>query len=214
MAARRPAATRKIPRQQRSREMVRRIIDAGQAVLIDHGYEGASTNRIAAAADISPGSLYQYFPNKDAIIAAVIDRYHAELTARIGDSVMAGLTQPPEIAGPTAIAALLDALSEHPRLLRAVVEHTPRLDSAHTVHAFEHQIGEIARAALRMRKQSLPDDIDADATAWLLVRAVEHLTIRYVLDRPPIPRDRFLTDITRLISNFFLTAPPSTQTAW
>ncbi len=64
--------------------MVDRILDAGQQMLIAHGYDGASTNRIAAAAGISPGSLYQYFPNKDAIAAAVIDRYSDDLSARVG----------------------------------------------------------------------------------------------------------------------------------
>lgn len=37
----------------------------------------------------------------------------------------------------------------------------------------------------------------------MLVRTVEHLTIRYLLDGPPIPRERFLADITRLILNYF-----------
>jgi AcrR family transcriptional regulator len=46
---------------------VRRILDAAAEILEERGYEGVSTNRIAAAAEISPGSLYQYFPNKDAI---------------------------------------------------------------------------------------------------------------------------------------------------
>lgn len=183
--------------------MVARIVDAGQRVLITHGYDGASTNRIADAAGISPGSLYQYFPNKDAVVAAVIERYTAEVADRVRPRVLANLTRRPEIAVPETISELLDALGDDRELLRAVVEQTPRLSTGATVLAFEQQIGELARLALSMRSRSVPASVDFDATAWMLVRTVEHLTIRYLLDAPPIPRDRFLADITRLILNFF-----------
>ncbi|MEU7221569.1 TetR/AcrR family transcriptional regulator [Nocardia iowensis] len=202
-----PPKTRKTPQQQRSRAMVQRIVDAGQAVLIEHGYDGASTNRIAVAAGISPGSLYQYFPGKDAIVTAVIERYNSEVASRVHSSVLAQLHQPPETAVPATISALLDALGSHPALLRAVIEQTPRLSGDNAVFAFEQQIGEMARVALTMHQDSLPDDVDFDAASWMLVRAVEHLAIRYILDQPAVSRERFLADITRLILNFFRPAP-------
>ncbi|WP_194819666.1 TetR/AcrR family transcriptional regulator [Nocardia sp. XZ_19_385] len=183
--------------------MVARIIDAGQQVLIAHGYEGASTNRIADAAGISPGSLYQYFPNKDAIVSAVIERYNEDVATQVLRHALANLTAPPEVGIPEAISVLLDALGEHPALLRAVLEQTPRLSTSNAVFAFEQQIGELARAALVMRRHLLPADLDFDAASWMLVRTVEHLTTRYVLDDPPITRERFLADITRLVLNFF-----------
>ena len=52
--------------------MVERILAATRSVLVERGYEGASTNRIAAVAGISPGSLYQYFPDKDAVVDRVV----------------------------------------------------------------------------------------------------------------------------------------------
>ncbi|WP_240771992.1 TetR/AcrR family transcriptional regulator [Nocardia sp. CS682] len=202
-----PPKTRKTPQQQRSRAMVARIIDAGQTVLVEHGYDGASTNRIADAAGISPGSLYQYFPGKDAIVTAVIDRYNSEVATRVHSSVLAQLHEPPETAVPATISALLDALGSHPALLRAVIEQTPRLSGDNTVFAFEQQIGDLARVALTMHRDSLPDDVDFAAASWMLVRTVEHLAIRYILDQPPVSRERFLADITRLVLNFFLPAP-------
>jgi AcrR family transcriptional regulator len=209
MPPRRQGAARKTPVQQRSRAMVQRIVDAGQAVLIEYGYDGASTNRIAEAAKVSPGSLYQYFPNKDAIVGAVIDRYNNEVATRVHAYVLEHLDHEPEIGVPGAISVLLDALGSHPELLRAVIEQTPRLSGNDVVFTFERQIGDIARAALMLRKDSLPGDLDFGATSWMLVRTVEHLTIRYVLDRPPISRERFLADITRLILNFFREVPGS-----
>ena len=54
--------------------MVERIVSAGARVLEARGYQDASTNRIAREAGVSPGSLYQYFPDKDAIVAEIILR--------------------------------------------------------------------------------------------------------------------------------------------
>ncbi|WP_054814648.1 TetR/AcrR family transcriptional regulator [Nocardia arizonensis] len=194
---------RKAPRQQRSREMVRRIIDAGQRVLIAHGYDGASTNRIAEAAGISPGSLYQYFPNKDAIIGAVIDRYQSEVAERVRAHVLDNFTASPEVAVRQSISVLLEALGDHPGLLRAVIEQTPRLSVGDTVVDFEHQMVELTRTALTLRKVTRPGDADTETAAWLLVRIAEHLTVRYILDRPDIPRETFIDSLTRMIVNYF-----------
>jgi AcrR family transcriptional regulator len=193
---------RRTPRQERSRAMVERIVDAAQEVLIAHGYQGASTNRIAAAAGISPGSLYQYFPNKDAIAAAVIDRYSDSLSARVAATVAERLDQPAPVYVRSSIAALLDALDVHPEFLRAIMEHTPRLGAASKLIAFEQRIAELTLAYLTLNRTQLRPDVGFDTASWMLVRMVEHLTIRYILDKPAITRDEFLNEITTLALNY------------
>ncbi|MEZ0342382.1 TetR/AcrR family transcriptional regulator [Mycobacterium sp. pV006] len=195
-------APRRAPRQQRSREMVERILDAGRQLLITHGYDGASTNRIAQAAGISPGSLYQYFPNKDAIAGAVIDRYSDQLSARVAANVAERLTQSPPDYVRESIAALLDALDVHPELLRAVMEQTPRLGSGGKLLAFEQRIGELTVAYLTINRKQVRPDAPLDTASWMLVRMVEHLCVRYILDRPPIPRERFLDEISAMALNY------------
>jgi AcrR family transcriptional regulator len=64
-------------RQERGKRRIESILDAASEVFADAGYEGATTNRIAAEAGISPGSLYQFFPNKAAIAEALTARYVA-----------------------------------------------------------------------------------------------------------------------------------------
>lgn len=177
--------------------MVQKILEAGQAVLIEHGYDAASTNRIAAAAGISPGSLYQYFPNKEAIIAAVIDRYTDEIDSRVTAHISLHLGEPEDRDGTrNVLAVLLDAMGEQPELLRALIEHTPRLGLDYKITTFEDRIGELATAHLRLR--SLPIR-HARTKIWLAVRTVEHLTIRYLLDQPGIGRDEFLDEVTDLV---------------
>jgi AcrR family transcriptional regulator len=111
-----PLKPRKQPRQQRSAFMVEMILAAAARVLEQHGLAGFNTNRIAEVAGISIGSLYQYFPNKHAVMVALIEQAQASLLQSI-DLAMA------EAAG----LSLADGLR---RLVRAAIAYqfaSPRL---------------------------------------------------------------------------------------
>lgn len=60
---------RREPRQERSRATVEAILEAAVRVLVREGYEGATTSRIAEVSGYGVGSLYDYFPNKEALLA-------------------------------------------------------------------------------------------------------------------------------------------------
>ncbi|WP_203448842.1 MULTISPECIES: TetR/AcrR family transcriptional regulator [unclassified Mycobacteroides] len=197
-----PGIPRRTPRQERSRLMVERIVDAGRQVLIEHGYEGASTNRIAEAAGISPGSLYQYFPNKDVIIAAVVDEYADRITAAVTHELMEQVGRASDLhAVRRTLAVLLDTMSEQPELLRAMIEHTPRLGLGSKIADFERRVGELAVMDLRVRSSTSKH---ANARIWIAIRTVENLTIRYVLEEPAIDRDEFLDELVDLVAGYFL----------
>ena len=74
----RNAEPRKRPTQQRSREMVDRILEAAARIFAEQGYHGTTTNHVAEAAEVSVGSLYQYFPNKDALLVGLAEQHVAE----------------------------------------------------------------------------------------------------------------------------------------
>jgi AcrR family transcriptional regulator len=65
---------RKSPVQARSRETVATILEAAAHVLERRGYAGVTTNHVAVRAGVSIGSIYQYFPDKDALLAALVER--------------------------------------------------------------------------------------------------------------------------------------------
>jgi AcrR family transcriptional regulator len=69
------AAMRKTPRQARSRATVDAIVTAGARVLDTRGWSGFTTNEVASVAGVSIGSLYQYFPNKMALVDAIRRRH-------------------------------------------------------------------------------------------------------------------------------------------
>jgi AcrR family transcriptional regulator len=69
---------RRVPRQARSRERLARMLDAAEELLVAEGPGALTTTRVAAAAGVSVGSLYQYLPDKEAIVEALANRYLAE----------------------------------------------------------------------------------------------------------------------------------------
>src|SRR5260221_109535 len=80
--------TRRKPKQQRSRRTVDDVLEAVQLVVKRHGTQAITTNRIAEAAGVSVGSLYQYFPDKRAILTALHDR-HVDDVRQVIEQTMA-----------------------------------------------------------------------------------------------------------------------------
>ncbi len=122
-AAERPRP-RKAPKQARSLETVRVIVEAAARILEERGHGGFSTNAVAERAGVSVGSLYQYFPSKDALIGALIVR---ETSLLVEDSeVAAGLP-----SGKEAVSAFIAACVSHqfrrPKLARLLDFEEARL---------------------------------------------------------------------------------------
>lgn len=74
---------RKVPRQQRSSATVEAILEAAARILERGGLDAFTTNAVAAMAGVSVGSLYQYFPGKEALLAELVRKSRAVLVGRI-----------------------------------------------------------------------------------------------------------------------------------
>ncbi|QUQ63957.1 TetR/AcrR family transcriptional regulator [Kutzneria sp. CA-103260] len=125
-----PSADRRLeprrkPRQVRAELTRERILAAAAHVFVEHGYAAGTTNRIAERAGISIGSLYQYYPNKDAILAELLVR-HIDRGRWTGADELD--LSPGSLAA--AVRALVqDAIHNHrddPQLLRIMIEEAPR----------------------------------------------------------------------------------------
>ena len=78
---------RKAPIQSRSQATVQAILEAAARVLARQSLPGFNTNRVAEVAGVSIGTLYQYFPNKEALIGALIEREQAALAGAVQQAV-------------------------------------------------------------------------------------------------------------------------------
>jgi AcrR family transcriptional regulator len=198
---------RKVPRQERSRQMVERIVAAGRVVLVRHGYDAFSTNRVADAAGVSPGSLYQYFPDKTAILDVVVDRYWDE----VAESVAASLSSHLGEAGVPMIRevsdALIAALEADRTLLRVVAEQLPLARSRARREALEKRVRELLAAYLLVRPEASSRP-DPGVAAWMIVLAVENLAMRWVLDQPPIDRAVVIEEMTVLVAGYLGATEP------
>jgi AcrR family transcriptional regulator len=188
---------------------VERILDAATQVLSERGYDGASTNRIARAAGLSNGSLYQYFPNKDAIVVAVLDRFADHLADRLGAQIETTMSGSWEEAGRELLDVQIRLFEEHAGLLRVIVEQVPRLGPFDKLAALQRRLTDLVRVYLLLNREAFRDDLDVDATLWILAETVSTLSIRYVLDRPPIPREQMVDELADLVIGYIRARPRS-----
>ena len=98
---------RNAPVQARSRERLRRVLDAADEVLARDGAEAFTTTRVAARADVPIGSVYRFFPDKEGIVEALAIRYWSDLEDLVAGVAEADAAEP--LKDP--VAAVLDVLA-------------------------------------------------------------------------------------------------------
>ena len=138
--------------------MVERIVEAARVVLVRDGYESFTTNRVADEAEVSPGSLYQYFPDKSALVTEVMDRWSAEISDRVAASLAA--RGPMDVKDPGTVReiadALLTALEADAGLLRIVWEELPAVRHRAAQHALETRVRELLAVYLAAAGAAAP----------------------------------------------------------
>ena len=200
---------RKSASQERSRATVDTLLEATARVLINEGYDRASTNRIADVAGVSIGSLYQYFPSKEALVAAVIDRHTQEIAEATRGALIKAVARPLEDAAREFIAAGIDAHRINPKLHGVLAEQIPRVGRLENIEANIREGYAFVRGYLEAHRDEI-DVADFDLAAFVLVTVVEALTHAAVLRRPDIISDqkaqRFVDDVTRLVVRYLRTS--------
>jgi AcrR family transcriptional regulator len=130
----RPAQTR--PRQARSRESLRRMLDAVEVVLDRYGLEGATLPRIAAEAGLSPANVYRRFRDKDSLMGAVFSRATAARTEDLERPI--DLDEVRKIGirnfADNWIASMVRGFSARPGLLRATILYSQQHPKAPFIH--------------------------------------------------------------------------------
>jgi AcrR family transcriptional regulator len=196
-----PAQPRKQPRQSRSRETVRTILDAAAAVLIKRGYEGMSTNQVAQRAGVSIGSLYQYFPSKEAIIAALIDEHLEAEHAIIREAFERLADAPLERAVAGLVDAVLLTSTVNPKLRRVFLEQIPRVGRFQRLRErvaaveemvmayFEHHQPEIRPTNLRL-------------AAFMLTHAADGVIQTAKAERPETLADGLAVELRELVLRY------------
>jgi AcrR family transcriptional regulator len=179
------------------------ILAATARVLVDEGYERATTNRIAEVAGVSVGSLYQYFPNKQALVAALIHSHCEEMMRTLAETATTMIDAPLPLAVRHYIRAMLAAHAVAPKLHQVLVHHALQFGVA-VWREFDHQCIDLVRAYLEHRFEEIVPQ-DKRTAAFVLVTAVEAITHRAVVERPEELTSQALEDeICALVLRYLL----------
>jgi AcrR family transcriptional regulator len=199
---------RKLASQERSRLTVDALLEATARVLIKEGYDRASTNRIAEVAGVSIGSLYQYFPSKEALVAAVIDRHTQQVSQVTRNALVKMAARPIEVAAREFVSIGIDAHRVDPKLHGVLAEQIPRVGRLENIEANVREGYALVRGYLEAHRDEI-DVADLDLAAFVLVTVVEALTHAAVLRRPDIltgeKARQFVDDVTRLVVRYLRT---------
>lgn len=199
---------RKIPGQQRAVDTRQRLLDAAARVFAIYGYAAGTTNRIAAEAGHSIGSLYQYFPNKDAILVELSTAHARSGIAAIERRLANGQlpeTLPEKIR--LFVRATMDNHRDDPALHKVLFEQAPRPpELLKLLHDAEHRI--IATTEQLLAAEPAVTVTDIPMAARIVVATIESLVHRFYAEGEPEDADRFENELVAMLTRYLMGSGP------
>lgn len=162
--------------------MVASILEAAIRVLVKQGYEPTTTIAIAKKAGISVGSLYQYFPNKEAIVAALVEQHAQEIVACIEGALSKVDAVDPRSTLRAVIHAGIEAHRINAPLHKVLTEQVPRVGRIKVAMDTSKVLTERFALFLETHRSRL-NGRDPQMAAFVVETAVEAPTHRAVIER-------------------------------
>ena len=194
-----PTNPRKTARQERSRATVDAIVQATAYILAQFGWERLTTNAIAERAGVNISSLYQYFPNKEAIVSELQRRHIAETRKELS-TILSDISAQSSLR--EALACLVESLvREHriaPAIHRVFAEELPR--SARSVPSDSDRVNNQMLTALQPFMKNVPDP----RFAIDMVRVATHAIIHEAASHRPeiLDRSDFVPEVVTFLESY------------
>lgn len=191
---------RKLPRQSRSKATVQAILDACAETLARRAYGGLTTHAIAVRAGVSVGTLYQYFPNRDAVAGALVvramERLLEAMQRALAECVSSGLE------GPAATEHLLltglDVLVRERVVFARLGPEAPHLFLLPAVSEIQARLIHLSQE-IRLSSRDRLDLPMPEADAWIIGHMVSGVMLHIsLLDAPAEERRRLTREVARL----------------
>ena len=190
--------------QKRSCVTVNSLLEATARILVREGFDKASTNRIAEVAGVSVGSLYQYFPSKEALVAALIDRHNQEVMQAVQGELAEAVNLPMEQAVRKLVAVAVKAHRIDPKLHRVLAEQIPRVGRLENAATFNRQNYALFAAYLERHRDEIRA-VDLGLAAFVCVTSIEALTHTAVLHHKMVSDEAvhaLVEEATRLVVGY------------
>ena len=210
----RDSKPRRLPLQSRSRELVRAIVEAaGRIVSADPeaeggGSRGFSTNHVARLAGVSIGSLYQYFPSKSAIVAALAHARLRDTFEPLLDDIAVSSGRSLEDAISRLVDRFLAMKIANDRVDAGVVKATLHHGLTDDAFALDEPYVERFAAAIERWKPRVRDDLPSDVAAFILFQSLRATMILGALHRPALLADeRLAKELKHLLLSYLSPRP-------
>ena len=195
---------RKHASQERSRATVDALVEATARILVREGFDKASTNRIAEVAGVSVGSLYQYYPGKEALVVAVIDRHNRQIMQVVRRALAEVASQPIAKAVRRLVTVAIEAHRIDPKLHRVLAEQIPRTGALENVEAFNRETYALLRTYLEAHRGEIRVT-DLGLATFVCVTSIEALAHNAVLRSESLSEELMRTlvdEATRLVVGY------------
>lgn len=198
---------RKPPIQRRSKATVEALLEAAAQVFEANGYGGGTTNRIADCAGVSIGTLYQYFPSKEALAVALLERHIDETQRKMREWVGHIVTERHTLrdAIEDYIGGMLGVHVERPRLQHILLEETPLPVHVHRLLLeAEHQLARTMAGLLRTYPEVRHGN--PEHAAYVVIHTIEALTHRFAAhpEDTAISQDALRCELLILIERYLM----------
>lgn len=211
MAPKPATKPRKQASQERSRATVAALVEATARILVSEGFDKASTNRIADVAGVSVGSLYQYFPSKEALVVAVAERHNREIMQIVRGAAEEVGSLPVEDAIRRLVAVAIEAHRVDPDLHCVLAEQIPHTGPLESVGGVNYEAHALFRAYLESHRDKLYV-ADVGLAAFVCATSIEALAHNAVLHHAEMSSDEaaeaLIDEATRLIVGYLRPVRP------
>jgi AcrR family transcriptional regulator len=190
---------RKSPRQARAQDLVAAVLEAGSRILVAQGYEQLSMQQVAKVAGVSPGSLYQYFPDKAALVAALVEA-QSERELAFHQARFAELRPDASLAEALehVVRSVLAFQQAEGALMRRTLEAMAFLGRYPSLAARVHEAARFMRALLEAHREAIAPG-DLELATHVVSNAMHSLTHDGALPRPSTLDDETLVrEVLRL----------------
>lgn len=169
------------------------VLEGVAQVLESEGFEKLTTTRVAERAGTSVGTLYQYFPSKDALLVAVVEAKMARVDRALSKIFDLPATAPLAEHVRVMITALIAEKQSRPRLNAELARQMPRLEQLRLITRTLDRAHGMVRALLDSHRDETTVT-DTDLSAWLVVHAVNGMIDGALLGSPERLADPRLAD--------------------
>jgi len=205
MAKKKPArAPRKAPTQERAHRTVEALLDATAQVLASEGWHKTTTNKVAERAGTSIGTLYEYFPSKEALVTAVIERLSERLVAEMLQAMDKAIAWAQEDAVRFWFGAMVDLLEREAPLVRVIATQVPFTWEIPRMRQLQRRLEEIA-AARGAEISRITGRSYSPETVFLMTTIAKSTVLQIATDRPAgLDREKLLDEFSALFAQQFL----------